>query len=197
MSRPQAPALFLLFACLLIPTARAQTPAAPGGSPDVEVVKYSWSKERIGWEKNPFGGTGESFGDMRERVSDERRSRSALDERRVREERAAKARPPDPPRYAFNYKLSVRNAGPKAIKELDWDYVFTDAATGEELGRREFTSAVKIGPGKRKELSVFVSSPPTQRISVHTLGRRERDGLAERVLVVRVLYDDGTAWQAR
>ena len=114
-----------------------------------------------------------------------------------RDEKAAKERPPKPPRYAFRYKLSVQNAGPKAIKEIDWDYVFTDAVSGEELGRREFTSTEKIGPGKRKELSVLVSSPPIQRISVYTLGKGERDGLAEQVIVARILYDDGTTWQAR
>ena len=114
-----------------------------------------------------------------------------------RDEKAAKERPPKPPRYAFRYKLSIQNAGPKAIKEVDWDYVFTDAATGEELGRREFTSAEEIGPGKRKELSVLVSSPPTQRVSVYTLGKGERDGLVEQVTVVRILYDDDTAWEAR
>ena len=34
--------------------ARAQTPTAPEGPPDVQIIKYSWSKERIDWEKDPF-----------------------------------------------------------------------------------------------------------------------------------------------
>lgn len=84
----------------------------------------------------------------------------------------------------------------RTIKEMDWDYVFTDATTGEELGRREFTSVEKIGGGKRKELSVLLAAPPTQRISVYALGKNERNGLAERVSIVRILYDDGTSWQA-
>ncbi|MCM3904317.1 MAG: hypothetical protein ND866_21695 [Pyrinomonadaceae bacterium] len=176
----------------------AQTAAPLEGSPDVQIVKYSWSKERIDWEKNPFRGTVEDFKDIPGRITRERRrSGPVLQEREERAGAAAKARPPAPPRYAFNYKLSVHNSGPKAIKEVDWDYVFTDPATGEELGRREFTSVEKIGPGKRKELSVFISSPPTQRISVYTLGKRERDGLVGQAIVVRILYDDGTAWLAR
>jgi hypothetical protein len=186
--------LLVLFAASL---ACAQTPSAAAGPPDFQIVKYSWSKERIGWEKDPFSATVEDFNDMRGRVSRERRPTTALEERSAGAEKAAKARPPAPPRYGFSYKLNVHNAGPKAIKEIDWDYVFTDAETGEELGRREFTSAEKISPGKRKELVVFVSSPPTQRISVYTLGKRERDGLVEQVTVVRILYEDGTAWQVR
>jgi hypothetical protein len=184
----------LLFAA---PGVCAQTPASPEPLADIEIVKYNWTKERLNWEKNPFRATVEDFGDMRDRVSTERRTGTALEQRQGRDQKADKTRPTAAPRYFFNYKLSVRNAGPKAIKEIDWDYVFRDAATGEELGRREFTSLEKIGPGKRKELSIFVSSPPTQRISVDRLGKNERDGLVEQVIVVRILYDDGTVWQAR
>jgi hypothetical protein len=187
----------LLAVLFALTDASAQTPAATEGPPDIQMVKNSWSKERIGWEKDPFAAPVEDFNDMRGRVSRERRTPSALEERSAVAEKAAKARPAPPPRYAFNYKLSVQNAGSKAIKQIDWDYVFTDAVTGEELGRREFTSTEKINPGKRKELSVFAFSPPAKRISVYSLGKNERDGMVERVIVVRILYDDGSVWQAR
>ena len=74
---------------------RAETPAAPEAPPDFQIVKYSWSKERIDWEKNPFGATVEGFGEMRNRVNTERRRASALEERE-RAEKAGKARPPAP-----------------------------------------------------------------------------------------------------
>ena len=54
----------------------------------------------------------------------------------------------------------------------------------------------KIGAGKRKELSVMISQPPTRKISAYTLGKNEREGLLEQVIIVRILYDDGTSWQA-
>ncbi len=191
-------AVFVLISVLFAAASgHAQTPTAPEGPPDFQIVKYSWSKQRIGWEKDPLSTTGEDMIDMRRRVNTERRTPTALGERLDRDDKAAKERPTKPPRYVFNYKLSVQNSGPKAIKEIDWDYIFKDAATGEELGRRQFTSVEKIGPGKRKELSVLVSSPPTRKISIYTLGTKERDGLAEQVIVARILYDDGTIWQAR
>ncbi|HEV2827194.1 MAG TPA: hypothetical protein VGW76_06280 [Pyrinomonadaceae bacterium] len=190
-------AVVLLSVLFALTDAGAQTPAAAEGPPDFQMVKYSWSKERIGWERDPFAAPVEDFNDMRGRVSRERRPTTALEERSAGAEKAAKARPAPPPRYAFNYKLSVQNTGSKTIRTIDWDYVFTDAATGEELGRREFTSTEKINPGKRKELSVFAFSPPAQRISVYSLGKNERDGMLEQVIVVRILYDDGSVWQAR
>ena len=199
---------FLILSCAA--AVRAQSPAAvaaPGGAqtpPGVEVVKYGWSKDRIGWEGNPFGGPVESFDDIRRRQADQRRveraratgnlAEAAKVEREMRSEQVIKARPPKAPRYAFTYKVSVRNNGPKPIKEIDWDYVFFDAASGRELGRREFTGVEKIEPGKSKELVFLVGTPPTNMISAHALGKNEREGLREQIVVVRVLYADGTAW---
>lgn len=204
-----------LFLCLvfLCPAAAAlaQSPAAAGqaqdGPPDVTILKQSWTKERINWEGDPFGGTVENFDDIRRRMVDQRRMERARAsgnvgeaskvEREMRAERIIKERPPAPPRYAFHYKASVRNDGAKVIKEIDWDYVFSDAATGQELDRREFTGVEKINPGKVKELSFIVPTPPTKTISAHALDRKERDGLVESVVVVRVLYADGTVWERR
>ncbi|MBA3242399.1 MAG: hypothetical protein H0T60_14315 [Acidobacteria bacterium] len=187
--------------------APAQSPASPAPSDPVAVLKYSWVKERINWEGDPFGGPVENFEDMRRRQADQRRveraraggntAEAAKVEREMRSEQVIKSRAPAAPRYAFHYKISVRNAGQKAIKELDWDYVFFDATTGQELGRREFTGVEKIAPGKSKELSFMTSSPPVRRISVQSLDKNEREGLREQVVLVRVLYEDGTVWRQR
>ena len=169
-------------------TVAAQTQASLEQPPVIQIVKYTWAKERIDWDKNPFGRPTE--------ISDTRSRRgSILEERHAREAKKDKEKPSEPPRYVFNYKVTVVNGAAKAISEIDWDYVFTDAATGEELGRREFTSVEKISAGKRKELSVVVSSPPVKRISVYSLGKREREGMMERVEIRRILYEDGTVGQ--
>jgi hypothetical protein len=190
----------VVLSCVL--TALAQSEAKLQTA-DVLVVKYSWSKERINWERDPFGGPIENFDDMRRRRIDERRVERAKSagtdatrvERDLRAEQVIKARPPAPPRYTFVYKASVKNSSAKGIKEIDWDYIFRDAVTGEELGRRQFTSVENISPGKNKELLFMLGRPPTQRISVYALDKKERDGLTEEVVIVRVLYADGSVWQ--
>ena len=204
---------FLSLCCLalaLTGAARAQgaspaPDAAAAAPPDLSVLKYSWAKERINWESDPFAATVENMGDVRRRIGDQRRAEraratgntaeAAQIDQQQRSEQVIRARPPAPPRYAFHYKISVRNAGQKSIKEIDWDYVFTDAATGEVLGRREFTGVEKISPGKEKEMNFLTGSPPAQRISVQSLNKKERDGLTEQVVVVRILYEDGTVWK--
>jgi len=192
------------------PVAHAQTPAAtaaPSDAPGLQVVKNSWSKERIDWERNPFGGPNENFHEMQFRSRSEARAAAARRsnnpeasklERDARADAAiieAERQKKGPPRYAFIYKATVENISGKTIKEIDWDYVFFDVATGQELGRREFTGVEKIVPGKSKELSFTVPSPPTRLISVYSLNNKERDGLREQVIIVRVLYADGSVWR--
>lgn len=80
-------------------------------------------------------------------------------------------------------------------EKIDWDYVFFDAVTGDELGRRRFANAEDVGPGKRKDFAHLVVSPPTRNISVYALGKNERDGLRSQIDIMRVVYDDGSIWQ--
>ena len=198
--------------CLLLwlgASALAQEAPAPAqgepSPPDVVVLKYSWVKERVNWQSDPFAPTVEGMNDVRRRIGDQRRAERARGsgntveaakiEQEQRSEQVIRARSSAPPRYAFRYKISLRNSGAKAIKEFDWDYVFTDAATGEVLGRREFTGVEKIAPGKEKELNFMSPSAPAQKISLQSLDRRERAGLNEQVVLVRILYEDGTVWK--
>lgn len=165
----------------------------------VEVVKASWSKIRIGWERDPFGGPLENFDEMRSRVRNERRVATGGGERARREARADEAnlaaqREKKPSQYYFIYKTKIKNTHTAAITQLDWDYVFFERDTENELGRQEFTSDEQIGPGKTKELVVTITSPPTRTISVTSLNLEERNRLSEKIILVRVKYADGTIW---
>lgn len=189
---------------LLTFAANAQT-SVPVNPHDVSIVKFSWSKEKINWEANPFGGPNENFHEMQFRARAERTAADAKRAGRPDADKLAKDAQTDaaiiraerekkgPPRYVFFYQLTVKNNGTKAIDEIDWDYVFFDA-TGEELGRRQFTSVEKIGTGKTKELLLMISTPPTKTISVYALDKNERRGLSEAVVLVRVAYADGSVW---
>jgi hypothetical protein len=198
--------LLLLFSYSMIATLAQSPPTlSPPSPPDVTVVKHSWSKERINWEGDPFGGTVENFEDLRRRMVDQRRverarasgniGEAARVEREMRAEQVIKSRPPAPPRYSFLYKISIKNTGQKTFKEIDWDYVFSDAATGAEVSRREFTAVEHLGPGKQKEFTFFSSRPPTHTISVDKLNKSERDAISEHVVIMRIQYADGSVWQ--
>ncbi|HEU0252269.1 MAG TPA: hypothetical protein VFR12_04500 [Pyrinomonadaceae bacterium] len=184
----------LLVLLLLTSMLWAQEPSA------VEVVKSSWSKVRIGWERDPFGGPLENFDEMRSRTRNERRIAQGGGERAKREAKAdeaniAKQREKAPPKYYFIYKTKIKNNHTSAITQLDWDYVFFERGTENEVGRQEFTSDEQIGPGKTKELTVTITSPPTRTVSVTSLNLEERDRLTEKIILVRIKYADGHIWE--
>lgn len=182
-------------------TATAQIP------PDVVILKFSWSKERTGWERDPFSGPIENYDEMRARARNERRiedakrgGNSAEVDKIKREVQAdaaniAAGRQKAPPRYAFMYKVSIKNTGTKTIRAIDWDYVFFDPDTQNEIGRHQFTSEGKISPGKNRDLDVFSRQPPTTTISVYELNSKERTTLTERVILMRISFSDGSVWQ--
>lgn len=198
-------AIVLSFILIFSGVAYAQSPSDPA----IELVKFSWSKERLNWEGNPFGGPNENFHQMQfrarseKRVSDAKRSNSAEVGKLEKDAKADAAivenenKNSAPPRYYFIYRASMKNLSSKAIKEIDWDYVFLDAVTGDELDRRQFTSVQNIGPGKQKELVFTLPTPPTRRISVQALDKKERVGIDERIVVVRVTYADGSVWEVK
>ena len=195
--------LLLLLSAPLAHAARAQTAAS---DPGVEVVKYGWSKERINWERDPIAGELESIDDARmrmrneKRIEDAKRGSAPETDRLKTEARAddaliAARHRGKPARYVFSYKASLRNNGTRAVKEVDWDYVFFDAATSQEVGRHQFTSEGRLDPGKKKDFGFLITAPPSKTISVHSLNDGERRGLTGRVVLVRVLYADGSVWR--
>ncbi len=174
----------------------------PQESSGVEILKSSWSKVRIGWERDPFGGPLENFDEMRSRARNERRVAQGGGERARREAKAdeanlAKQREKPPSEYYFIYKTRIKNNHTSAITQIDWDHVFHERDTENEVGRQEFTSDEHIGPGKTKELTVRVTSPPARTISVTSLNLDERKRLSEKIALVRVKYADGRVWQAQ
>ena len=185
--------LFLVLLCASLVWAQE-----PSG---VEVVKASWTKVRIGWERDPFGGPLENFDEMRSRARNERRVAQGGGERAKREAKAdeaniAKVREKNPPRYYFVYKTKIKNNHTAAITQIDWDYVFYERDTENEVGRQQFTSDEHVGPGKTKELTVTITSPPTRTVSVTSLNLEEHNRFTEKIILIRVQYADGRVWQA-
>ncbi len=185
----------------------AQSEPAPQEPNGLEIVRFGWSKERIGWERDPFAGPVENFDEMRSRTRNEKRiddakrgGGSAAADKLKREAKADAAnleqvRQKTPARYVFVYKAKVKNNGTTAITGIDWDYIFFERGTENELGRQQFTSEEQIGPGKSKELIVTIRTPPTHTISVTSLNKDEQEQLSERIVLVRISYADGRVWQ--
>ena len=138
---------------------------------------------------------------VRERVTNDELHKAVANERNEKQKqtkptsRSNERKPPS--RYYFIYKTKVKNNHTAAITQIDWDYVFFERDTENEVGRQEFTSDEQIGPGKTKELTVTVTSPPTRTVSITSLNLEERDRFTEKIVLLRVKYADGRVWQAQ
>lgn len=202
-------ALFLVACLSAVASGRQQQqgPSAAEGPPGLTVLKSSWAREMIpGWDRKPTGA--EPYDVMLSRVAAEQRAQRARNtgskgsaaraenETKVYEKADAdsKAKAAEGARFGYRYKVSVRNGGEKTVKSVDWDYLFLDPDTQAEVERHQFTSDEKIAPGKEKELSVFKLAPPTRTVSARATGRKEAPPFVERIIIVRVLYADGSAW---
>ena len=119
------------------------------------------------------------------------RTRETRSKSRRSQSREAKRKAP--PQYYFIYKTRIKNNHTSAITQLDWDYVFFERGTDNEVGRQEFTSDEQIPPGKTKELTVTVTTPPARTVSVTSLNLEERDRLSEKIVLIRISTPTATS----
>jgi hypothetical protein len=117
----------ILLALLSCSVLCAQSEPSKPDAPNVEVLKSSWSKIRIGWERDPFGGPLENFDEMRSRARNERRVAQGGGDRAKREAKADEAnialqreKAPALP-LIYKAKLKTTNGAPG---NFDWDHVF-------------------------------------------------------------------------
>ncbi len=196
--------LLCALALLGIAVTSAQTVPRSTG-PGIAVVKFSWIKERVGLEGDSFTGS---------RNPEEAKVPAGNDKKMIEPKKGGTTPEADrtfrdsgnealkyeinqntTARYRFVYKTFVQNTGSKTAKVIDWDYVFIDSQTKTELGRKKFSSAIAVAPGKSKELKFLTVSPPVRMVSVKSLSKNERTNLEETVVIVRVEYMDGSVWQ--
>jgi hypothetical protein len=115
--------------------------------------------------------------------------RSAAMDRAIQESRAPK------PVDGFAYRAKVRNASPKLIEVIFWEYQFKESQTSTDMSRRQFLCGVSIKPEKDKELQAFSLSGPRDVVSVEALANKSGEGGEEKAVINRVEYADGSIWQ--
>jgi hypothetical protein len=119
-----------------------------------------------------------------------------IETQKINEDEAmARARQTAPPDDGYRYKVKVKNNGGKTVKSVDWDYLFIDPLNGREVARHQFTSDDTIKPGKSKDLEVLYLIAPVKTISAAMLKKKEPMPFQEQVVLMRILYSDGSVWQ--
>lgn len=119
-------------------------------------------------------------------------ARSAAMDKAVRD-----ARTPSVEVEGYAYRVKLQNAAPKSIDVIFWEYQFEETANPSNLTRRQFLCGVQIKGGKEKELQAFGGSGPAGAISAESLANNAVNPFAERVVVNRIEYADGSIWQRK
>jgi hypothetical protein len=119
--------------------------------------------------------------------------RSAALEKNVQEARSPKPAAVD----GFVYQVKVRNASSRVIEVVFWEYQFKELSNPMNVVRRQFLCGVKIKPAKEKELLAFSVSGPSDVISVDSLTNKPGNLFAEKVVINRVEYADGSILQRK
>ena len=198
----------LLFPLLLTPVSPLQDNA--GGGAPVAVVGARWTKTRQRVEKPDTHGTtpaaamtpaDKNFArnrrvndpaGVRDPNADTIDARSAALDKAVRDSRSQTVEV-----EGYLYNVKVQNPSQKAVEVVFWEYQFEETANPSNLTRRQFLCGVQIKGGKEKELQAFGGSGPAGVVSAESLANKSANPFAERVLINRVEYTDGTIWQRK
>lgn len=92
--------------------------------------------------------------------------------------------------YVFKYtaKAVFKNTSAKTVKEISWDYVFTDEESGKEIRRFKIQSKQQIPPGRPEPLAKDIGIDPKE-------DTRPLNSARQSVEVTRVEYTDGSVWK--
>ena len=193
---------------LLSFSAQNQSPVVSGDAPPVSVVSFKWFKDRQSppqnepskapaaamipqnknYERNRRGNMSPGERDPNLDTMD---GRSAAMEKAVQDSRAPK------PVDGFAYRAKIHNGTTKPIEIVFWEYQFTGSVGGAPLLRRQFLCGVTLKPEKDKELQAFSLSGPHDVIDVGTLARKSPDPGADKVVINRIEFADGSIWQRK
>ncbi|HEV2863374.1 MAG TPA: hypothetical protein VGX48_20335 [Pyrinomonadaceae bacterium] len=189
--------------CLLLLTqtiASGQNPAVTPGGPPLEVVNLEviMMKIKPGRQTKPRAQPDPpgpvSKGDI---AAGEAAGKEAI-ARRTSELRKleAQARHPLPAggsshSHRYEYRLTVRNKGPKKVKSVLWEYQVADLS-GAPVSRRLFLCEGVIKPGGVKRLGAVTPQAPT---NVVRADGSDEERLEAKAFINRVEYADGSAWQ--
>jgi hypothetical protein len=176
--------LFCALAVLVPLLAGSQQPTPSRDNADVVILRYSWNRftqqPRAVTPSVPNGTTTTNAQDQRAEDT-ERMSRADSDLARTHQ--------------GYAYKIRFRNAGAKTVTALLWDYQFGAQSGPQEISHHQFLCLTGVKPGAAASLEAFSPSPPTSVVSATSAGQKEGQGADSRVVVNRVEYSDGTAWE--
>jgi hypothetical protein len=200
--------LLLLLPCLLVPgLAYSQTsgPVDESKSPIV-IVSAGWLRDKRSGDQAVQSLTpaaaptrADKNFERQKRVNDPIGVRDpnadSLDTRGSELDRIVQQSRQSPPVNGYTYQLTVQNKSAKVIRNIFWEYEFTQVGNTGNVTHRKFMCGSDLKPDRQRDLEIFSLVGPSEVVNVKTLDKGAADKYRAAVFINRVEYADGTAWQ--
>ncbi|HBB86469.1 MAG TPA: hypothetical protein DC047_02505 [Blastocatellia bacterium] len=183
---------------LLLVVLAAEIPGAAQGDSNLSVLKFGWSHfhaaliEEPEWNAPP---------DYRQRT-DREKAIAQIQYGDIIKSQELKKAERDAARSAvktsriFIYKVKLQNTNSKTIKNFYWEYQVIESANPQNLSARQFFCASQIKADQQRSFEVFSLTPPTTSvINTATLGNESKNAFAEKAVINRIEFKDGSVWQ--
>ena len=96
----------------------------------------------------------------------------------------------------YVYKAIVKNTGEKVIRTISWQYLLSDRESGALIGHHSFITNVNLHSGRTIDLIGRSKTAPAGVVDAKKSDKESRGKYAERVIIERIEYADGSNWQA-
>jgi hypothetical protein len=126
---------------------------------------------------------------VRDPNADSLDSRGSDLERIVQQSRQA------PPVDGYTYQVRLHNVSAKVIRNVFWEYEFSQVGNTSNVNHRKFMCGGDIRPDRQKDLEIFSLVGPSEVVNVKTLDKGASEKFRAAVIINRVEYADGTFWQ--
>ena len=190
--------LFLNITLLLLVVVAAEIPAAAQGDSNLSVLKFGWSHFHAALTEEPEWSAPPDYRQRtdREKAMAQMQYGDLIKSQELKQTERDAARSAVKTNQIFIYKVKLQNTNSKTIKNFYWEYQFIESANPQNFSARQFFCASQIKADQQRSFEVFSLSPPTTAvISAATLGNESKNAFAEKAVINRIEFKDGSVWQ--
>lgn len=176
----------------------AQTPGRAQEDSNVAVLKFGWSHYHAALSAEPEWNAPP---DYRQRTDKEKalvqvQYGDIIKSQELKKIEREATRSSVKASQIFIYKVKLWNTNSKTIKNFYWEYQIIESANPQNASARQFFCSSQIKADQQRSFEVFSLTPPTTSvISTATLGDGSKNAFAEKAVINRIEFKDGSVWQ--
>lgn len=190
--------VILKITLLLLVLLAAEIPAAAQDDSNLSVLKFGWSHFHAALADEPEWNAPPDYRQRtdREKALAQIQYGDIIKSQELKKAERDAARSTVKSGQIFVYKVKLQNTSSKTVKNFYWEYQVVESANPQNLSARQFFCASQIKADQQRSFEVYSLTPPTTAvISATTLGGDGKNAFAEKAVINRIEFKDGSVWQ--